>query len=198
LFFEGDGQMADGEKVRPIYRELQGYLSQAPSEGTYIGAGADEQRLWQPVNNAIDELNQVTGEDYSRFKISCKTRPYTGGVRYSVEASTYRTKLSGLISRLYGRYFSDEQPPFQGGPSTVISQTQQQSQSFRVELLLQIQSKIDEQLSKLEPRDKKRGFLEKVKGALKSVRDTAALIALILATAKDSGMTIDELLELFT
>ena len=82
-------------------------------------------------------------------------------------------------------------------PSTVISQTQQQSQSFQVQMLLEIQSKIDEKLHELESEDKKRGFLEKVKGALTSARNTSELVTLLLAMAQEFGLTIKELLELF-
>ena len=111
---------------------------------------------------------------------------------------TFRNKLGGLISRLHGEYFSDEVAPFSGMPSTVISQTQQQSQSFQVQMLLEIQSKIDKQLHNLEAGDtKKRNFLEKVKGALKSVRDSTGFVALLLTTAQEFGLSVKELLELF-
>lgn len=182
--------MTKKEDVRPIYAELQGCLSQAPPGKDKNGVSrAPSDVILEHFNHVIDELNNVSNEDYNRFKLR------TGGWTNSL---TYRTKLDGLISRLYGKYFSDEPAPFSGMPSQVISQTQQQSQSFQVELLLQIQSKIDEQLSKLEAGDtKKRNFLEKVKDALKSVRNTAALVALILATGKEFGLTIDELWELF-
>ena len=144
---------------------------------------------------SIDELNKVSGENYDRFKIQPKT---TGGGSVLMGIIPYRSKLGGLISRLHAEYFSDEQPPFSGMPTTIISQTQQQSQSFQIELLLQIQSKIDEQLSKLEAGDtKKRNFLEKVKGALKSVRDSTGFVALLLTTAREVGLNIKELLELF-
>jgi hypothetical protein len=184
--FEGDELMVDKETVRPIYTELQGYLSQAPDARDLPDIRPDN-ALWDQYNSTIDELNSISGSNYDRFKL----------VGRYVPTEAYRGKLSGLISRLYGEYFPKEQPPFSGMPSPVISQTQQQNQSFQVELLLQIQSKIDEQLSNLKPGDSKRSFLKKLKGALESVSDTAALIALILSTAKDSGITIDELLGLF-
>ena len=181
--------MTKKEDVRPIYAELQGCLSQAPPGKDKNGVSrAPSDVILEHFNHVIDELNNVSNEDNNRFKLR------TGGWTDSL---TYRTKLSGLISRLHGQYFSDEVAPFSGMPSTVITQTQQQSQSFQVELLLQVQSKIDEQLHKLEPGDKKRSFLEKVKGALKSVRNTAELIALILATGQEFGLTFEELKELF-
>ncbi len=181
--------MTNKEDIRPIYAELQGGLSQAPPGKDKNGVSrAVSDNILDHFNHVINELNNVSNEDYNRFKLK------TGGWTDSL---TYRTKLSSLISRLHGQYFSDEVAPFSGMPSTVITQTQQQSQSFQVELLLQMQTKIDEQLHKLEPGDKKRSFLEKVKGALKSVRNTAELIALILATGQEFGLSLEELKELF-
>jgi hypothetical protein len=182
--------MPEKETIRPIYSELQGYLSQAPKtmDRTDRSVRMAYRRILEQLNNTIDRLNEVSGEDYSRFKVELEGEP---------NPLPYRTKLSGLISWLHGEYFSDEQPPFSGMPSTVITQTQQQNQTFQVELLLQMQSKIDEQLHKLEAGDERRGFLERVKGALKSVRNASELIALWLETGQEFGLTLEQLLELF-
>ncbi len=124
--------MASKEDIKPIYAEFRGYLSEAPSGGK-IDSIYDAD-LWEQVNQAIDELNRISGEDYNRFKITPQRTQH--GIRLSVEKDTYRGKLGGLISRLHGEYFSNELSPLGGEPSTVISQTQQQSQSFQIELLL--------------------------------------------------------------
>jgi len=189
LIFEGDERMSK-EKIKPIYTELQGYLSQSKSIEKMLG----DENLWEQVNNAIGELNRISGEDYSRFKM----RPEKGGSgRYYLYADTYRTNLGGLIARLYGQYFADEQAPFGDMPSTVISQTQQQNQSVQVQMLLDFHSKIDEKLNELEPGDKKkRKFLETVKNALGSVKDYAGLLALYLTTARELGLSLEEILEL--
>jgi len=64
-------------------------------------------------------------------------------------------------------------------------------------MLIDFQSKIDEEIQKLEPGDKKRSFLEKIKGSLASVKDYAGLIALYITTAQEFGLSIKELLEVF-
>lgn len=185
--------MVKKEDIRPIYAEIQGYLSQAPTKERT--SAIYDVNLWEQANQVIDELSRVSGEDYSRFKMT----PKLSGQSRSpfIEKDTYRAKLSGLISRLHGKYFSDEIPPFSGMPSTVITQTQQQSQSIQVQMLLDFQSKIDEKINHLKPEDKERKFLEKLKGALASVRDYAGLIALYVTTAKEFGLTLKDLLELF-
>ena len=53
----------DRGKIRPIYSELQGYLSQMPTVST-----SRAKELWLQPNKAIDELTEISGKDYSRFK----------------------------------------------------------------------------------------------------------------------------------
>lgn len=185
--------MVDKETIRPIYSELQGYLFKAPDKNDICDIY--EVALWNQVNKAIDELNSISSDDYSRFKMNPVVDSHLGTPHLG--KSTYSSDLAGLIAKLHGKYFSDEQAPFGGMPTTVISQTQQQSQSFQIELLLQVQSKIDEQIHNLEPRDHKRSFLEKVKGVLKSVRSAPELITVLLETAKEFGLSLEQLSELF-
>jgi len=180
--------MTKNEDIRPIYTKLQGCLSQAPAGKDKNGVSRRvSEDILEHINHVIDELNNVSKEEYNRFKLRL------GGWTDSL---TYRTKLSGLISRLHGKYFSDETAPFSGMPSTVISQSQQQSQSMQVQMLLDFQDNITEKINRLEPGDNKRKFLEKIKGALASVRDYAGLITLFLTTAKEFGLTLEEILKL--
>jgi len=184
-----DERMIKKEEIRPLYSELQGLLSQAP-EAEPPGAGLNamvSSQILTHYNEIVKNLSRFTGEEhYLRFIVK-EEEGYP---------SVYRSKLSGLISRLHGTYFSDEIPPFSGMPSTVISQTQQQSQSVQVQMLLDFRDIITEKINQLEPEDNKRKFLEKVKGALSSVRDYAGLIALYVTTAQEFGLTLKELLEL--
>ncbi len=93
------------EQVRPIYFELQGYLSQAPERE--IGV-IYEREVWTQYNQSIAELENVTSKAYDRYKI----KPYpshTGKECITVQA--YRTVLGGLISRLHGEYFHEEPSP---------------------------------------------------------------------------------------
>jgi len=114
------------EKVRPIYSELQGYLSQAPKKNKGL---IFESSMWEQHNQTIDELNNITGKNYDRYKVEVKSIDWNRTMRRVIYSQSYRTKLSGLILRLHGEYFSDEPPPFSGMPSTIISQQQVQSQS---------------------------------------------------------------------
>jgi hypothetical protein len=183
--------MAKKEDIKPIYSELQGYLSKAPSseDGVHVFR---ESNLWKNVNQTIDELNNITGENYNRFKME----PYQSGKAFYVSKETYKGKLAGLIARLHGKYFANEPAPFSDMPGMVISQTQMQSQT-QTQMILDLQSKIDEQLRNFKPGDKKHTFLEKVKGALATVKDYSGFIALCITTAKEVGLSLGELSELF-
>jgi len=178
------------EKIRPIYSELQGYLSQAPKpEDVYI----DDLSLWNQYNETIDELNEISGKDYNRFQT--KEEDITKGDGYrSLKVSIYRNKLGGLIARLYGEYFSNEPAPFSGMPNTVINQTQQQSQNFQV--LFEMRSKIDEKIPEFKEGTKEKSFLDKIKSSLSSIKNTTELFTLILKTGKDSGLTVEQILNI--
>jgi len=188
--------MTDAEKkqkLRPFYSELQGYLSQAPTikEKPYLyDEEADE---WGQVNAIIDQLNNITGINYDRFKIS----PPGGSGNLSM--SLYRTRLGGLISNIHGEFFSDEQAPFSGMPNTVIthnlSQQQSQQQTMTV-TLFELRDKIDERLPKVTD-EKEKTFLTKMKDQLPTITSVVQLIQTILTLAHQTGLdpnTVSQLL----
>jgi len=181
--------MASKQEIRPIYSELQGYLAQAPKTEKFTFYGNE----WEQYNNTIDELNKLTDKDYNRFKLE----PLHGSLGSFVRLETYCQKLGGLIARLHAEYFSDEVAPFAEMPSTIITQSQEQTQSFQIQMLLEVQSKIDEKIAKFDEGSKERKFLEKVKGSLASIRNIAGLIALLLSVAKECGLSIEDLKSLF-
>lgn len=179
------------EKIRPIYSELQGYLSQAPkiSERPLLR----DSSCWEQVNQAIEELNELSGNDYDRFRIET----YDKGFGSTVSNTDYRNKLGGLIARLHGEFFFNEQTPFNGMPSTIIHQTQQQNQSVQVQILFEIRDKIDKEISKFGEKTKERAFLKKIKSSLSAAGNITELISLILKTAKNIGLTIEEVSKIF-
>jgi hypothetical protein len=181
------------DKVRPIYEGLQGLLSQAPlPEKSYR---IYEQTIWDHYNKAIDELNDVTGADYGRFKVESRYGQNSGGSYiYTLE---YRSKLNDLIMRLHGQYFSEAYTPFSGGPSMIVNQSQQQTQTAQITMLLEFQSFIDKGLSKPDLEDKEKTFLEQVKSGLPTVKSTIELMNLIIATAKTFGIGIEGLGKIF-
>jgi hypothetical protein len=114
-----------------------------------------------------------------------------------IHLSEYRQRLGGIISYLHSKYFADEPDPLGGSPSMIINQSQQQSQSVTVQMLLDVSSKIDEHLLKGNINEKEKGFLQKIKGSLSSVRNIIDLISLVLKTAKDFNLDINYIGKLF-
>jgi len=181
------------EKIRPIYSELQGYLAQAP--------GADkgmifEKSIWEGYHATIDELNAVTGDNYDRYKV--QVQPWASSdIGFALSILEYRTKIGGLIARLHGSFFSNEAAPFSGMPNTVITNQQTQSQTVNVQMLLEVQSKIDEVLPTLPEGSKEKGFLERIKSSLGQTKNISELIRLILQTGNDMGITLVQMLKWF-
>lgn len=182
--------MMSKEKIRPIYSELQGYLAQAPkTDDSFF-----QEKEWEQYNNTVDELNKLTDKDYNKFKLE----PARGGYgEIFVRLETYCQKLGGLIARLHGEYFSDEVVPFAEMPSTIITQSQNQNQSVHVQLLLEVNNLIHEKLNKAKEGSKEKKFLEKIKGSLASVKNVSQLVTLLVTSAHQLGITIEQLKDLF-
>jgi len=191
----------DKEKIRPIYLRLQGYLSQTPKAEANFSS-FKEPEMWNQVNKAIEELNNILDKSYDDFKIESKTRLSNKVPQSYVNVIMYRTKLGGLINQLHGEFFSNEQAPFSGVPSTVNiqnqQQTQQQSQEVRVQMILEFQSEIDEKIQKLPPGSNERTFLEKIKKSLSKVSNYTQLVQLLLTTGEQMDLTIKQILNLLS
>ena len=56
------------DQLRPLYSEFQGYLSQAP-EPKALHEVIDDDAVWNQYNHSVDLLNEISQEDFSRFKI---------------------------------------------------------------------------------------------------------------------------------
>lgn len=192
-YFLKDRPMAQKEKIGQIYSEIQGYLSQATKTKTSANAFYDAQ-IWHQYNEAIDELNNICGNNYDRFRIYHERSELFGDF---VRSITYRSKLAGLILRLHGEFFSDEPAPFIGKPTTDIRQRQQQSRPFRLQMLLEIQSKIDEKIPEFNNDSKEKKFLEKVKASLASITSVTQLVSLLLKTGQELDLTIEQMSKLF-
>ena len=180
------------DKVRPLYAELQGYLTEAPVVKGNMD-GIDTVSVWESYHQAIAELIKITGkEEYNRFMVTPLSSQTMGAF---IRVLDYRQKLGGLIARLHAEYFYDEPAPFAGMPSTIIQQTQ--SQSVDIQMLLTIQSKIDEQLSKFPDGSPEKSFLQRLKTSLTGIKDVTQLIAQLISAAKSTGLTIEEIARIF-
>ena len=180
----------------PLYEELKGYLAQSPKSKDAFDSIYDA-TIWNQYNETVRLISKVTGEDYERFCIV----PITDEPLPCVRIDTYRQKLNGLISRLKAEYFLDKPQPVKAlnnVPNTVITLTQQQNQSIHIQLILELQNKIEEQITHYPKGSKERSFLQKLKETLSSVSNITQLISHILKIAKDMGLERDDILKFFT
>ena len=180
----------DKQKIRSLFFEFQGYLSQTPIP-KHTSDIFSHNSSWERYNSAVKELSSITGEDHSRFQVQPKMQD--GFQIVCIE--TYRQALGGLINRLHCQYFSDEQAPFSGTPHTVISQNQYQTQS--VQMILDLQSRIDENLQKFQEDTPKKKFLEKLKSKLSGIKNVNDLLGMILKLAKEFNINLNELTAFF-
>lgn len=165
-----------------------GYLSQIPArdKGELLYDG--DVKVVEQIEKSIDELNEVTGQDFNKFKVTIQH--YESGRMASVVE--IRTNLHGLIMRLHAIYFSDENAPFGGGPSMVVNQNQHQSQS-QVAMLLEFQSLVDRKLSSPTIQPEEKNFLQKVKSALPDIKSGTELVSSVISVAKELGLGMDAL-----
>ena len=176
-------------KILPIYKELQGYLSGCPK--TDHGPYQDDYHYSKQLQDAINRLCLIEGDDYTRFQLT--VHPWRDGGTSRIDLNEYRMKLNGLIMHLKGKYFPEEADPFSGTPMVTVNQ----AQVTQVTMLLDVQNLIDKRLYREVLKPEEKTFLEKIKDALPAVKTATELLALIIKTAKDTGIDIHTIAKAF-
>jgi hypothetical protein len=187
--------MINKEDVRPFYVELLVCFRGVSvlEDDTAIVRKTD----WKQYNDVLIKLDKVTRLDYyKRYAITKDDLDSYWLKPSSLRACTYLHKLCCIITILYEVYFSDETPPFADMPTTIITQTQ--NQSLQVQLLLEVNDLIHKKLSTVPEGSKEKTFLEKIKVSLSSVKDVSQLVSLLVTTAQQLGITIEQLKTLFS
>lgn len=186
--------MDNSDGIFAIYRELMGYLSQIPLPKDAYET-VDENSGWERVNQAIDDLEKLTGKDFERFRI--KPVDSYGGGQFT-KLMNLRSSLGGLINKLHAEYFSSLSDPFGSVPSTVMTniQTQEQTQESHIQLVVDLTSKIAEALQKPNISPQERDFLSQVKSGVSKAKSALELISLILSTGAALGLTAAQIASL--
>ena len=187
------------KKIRSIYAELQGYLNEAPNT-------KDDKTptdiFSKQSNDTIDELNEITKNNYDKFKIESKYYSNSIGGGSYIDTYTYRNKLNALIRKIHSEFFLDEQDPFTKTPdnktSNIITQHQQQSQSIEIQIISEIMEKIGEKNQKYKDGTPEKKFLEKLKESIKSVNGVMGAINLIIKTAGNFGLTLNQISQILS
>lgn len=174
---------------------MKGLLSQIPpvesNDPDKPSFSLSQLSYFEAIIKGIGKI--LPDDDLSRFKVD---RIDYFGNKDGFSISEFRQKVSGLMMFLYGNYFENENEPFSGHPSTIISQNQQQNQSANIQILLNFQSILDEKISKFSEGSKERGFLGKIKNSLSSVKDANQLVLTILGLGSQLGLTVNQILNI--
>jgi hypothetical protein len=188
--------MADEKKIKALYGELQGILSQTPND-RYLS----DEEIWNRYNNVVKLVTEATGEDYSRFSV--KPKEMRDG-SFSLSNTVFRQTCNGLIMSLHGEYFGDDIPPFSGPrPSNVnVSTTVSQSQAIYFEMILEFQSAMDKKMNDFPEgtKEREKQCWAKVKKTLPTLPTTTAKVGLVsnvIKIANECGLDINDLKDLF-
>jgi hypothetical protein len=188
----------DTDKIKSLYAEFKGYLNEAPT--IKERPAIHHEQIWEQYNNSVMRLSEISGSDYSNFLIKVERGEYDNFIITEV----YRSKLGGLISKLHAEYFETSSEPFgssrptSGKQNIIISQTQHQSQQVFIQMILDVQSKIDEKLPTLQEGSKEKTFFQKLKGSLSATTGIIDLLSKMLILAEDCGISTDQLSKLFS
>jgi hypothetical protein len=178
------------ELLRGPYSELKGYLLEAPTDRNISNDGS-ARMIQKQVSECINEINTITEKDYNRFKVI--TVP--GGSGVYIDGSGFRLNISSLINRLHGEYFAEEKNPLDGTPSTIINT--HQIQSSHIELLVNLNNTLDRQIEESQNLEHKT-FLEKLKKGISSLSNIQDIFKTTFKIAKDSGISIEEIQNIFS
>ena len=185
--------MADNVQLRALYDELLGILAQTPT-----GQGCLQvAKFWELYHQTVSRLETETGEDFSRFR--AKTHKDELGY-LCTDIVPFRQKIETLITRLYDKYSPHPNPPFSGRPPSNInvSTNVSESQAVDVQMILDFQSAVDKKVNSLPDDSKEKQWWGKVKGSLGTMTSLAQLVGMLINSAQEYGLTIDQLQGLFT
>lgn len=113
-----------------------------------------------------------------------------------IEMSSYKLALGGLISKLHADYFSDETDPFNAMSDTIINTTQNQNQSIKIEIAIEMTEFITNKMGQYKEGSVERSFLERAKQGMKEGKGLIELINLILKTGSKLGLTASAMSQL--
>ena len=178
------------KEIISVYEELRGILGSIEGASSWF----DDEGFSQRANDVISRVGTLCPEieNINSYKIKLEYSASRGGIIHTVPT---RANLSSLLGRIKGFYGLIESSMPTTGHTFIQNQSQSQSQS----LVLEWQEKIIGELPKYAEGTKERGFLEKLKSALLTVKSATDILSSVLKIGEDLGLnpaTIHKLLGL--
>jgi hypothetical protein len=177
------------KEIAGIYEELKGVLASIQDASSWF----DDEGFTAQVNGIIARVPGVCPEiqDIDSYVLRAGHIPNLGAIVNTPQA---KSKLSALVGRIKGTYSLDVSNS-NSGHTFVQNQTQSQSLS----VVLDLQERILTELPKHAEGTKERGFLEKLKSALPTVKNMTDILSSALKIGTELGLdpaTIHKLLNL--
>jgi len=185
------------DEIRSIYRELIGYILEAPTRKDYIDQNGHitEAQFWDSFNNTILELNIRTQNNYNRYNLIPKQT--NSGRTFYIDVDFYRSNLSSLIHKIHSDFFNDEPLPISELDSGQITFNQSITQNQSVSINIFKQS-IEDKLQKYEEGTKERSFLKKLNDYLSTTSNITDIFRNALSMAKGIGLSSEDVTKIFS
>lgn len=178
------------KQINSCYEELRGLLFGMSEEKFTIYGGILSQYL-----QIIAQLQSLTQQDLKRF--IPRTQTTTVGVAYC-GSTELKVSANSLVAWLGATYLKDKTPhyiqPSLASSQVNVSQDVNVSQIVSVDIVELLTRKEGE----FKEGTKERTFINKLKSGIRGVQGTAAIIVLIMQTATECGLAINDLHRIFS
>lgn len=177
------------QRIRVIYSRLEAVWNGLDGMSEDIVGGALIQ-----YQETLTELGTLTTNNYDSFMPH--TREADDAHNICCRAQDLRLQVSGLMGELRPLFAAEQRPHYtKESEAYVLSVNQSVSQDVNVtqNLIVDIALKLESLESSYADGTPEKNFILKLKDGLKSVRDVASLIGLLIATAQSVGLDIDKL-----
>lgn len=177
------------QRIRVIYSRLEAVWNGLDGMTDDIVGGVLVQH-----QQTLDELESLTENDYDSFMPH--TREVDDEHHIACRAQDLRVQVSGLMGELRPLFAAEQRPHYaKESEGYVLSVNQYVSQEVNVtqNLVVDIALKLESLEGNYAENTPEKNFIVKLKDGLKSVKDVASLIGLLVTTAQSVGLGIDKL-----
>jgi hypothetical protein len=158
--------------------------------------GAEDKVINRPLTgfkSTLVEAEQLTGESFQLHLPNCEVLDG----QEKCFTRDLKTSIGGLAEELRTRYVKSLVSVYlqqSTAAATAVYQTNSVTLNFQIEVNDVLEAK---KADFTDPNSKERRFIDLVKAGLSSVTNTAALISLLMSTASQVGMTMEQLKNFF-
>jgi hypothetical protein len=195
--FNGGMQMGiDERELRPLYEELQGVLSQTPNNVLVF-----TNNEWARHNEIVQIIiNKSEINEFGRFLVATQRGHTRVGGREQVRATDLRQAMHSLIMYIHGKYYPSEPTPFSGPPQGNVSVNTNviQTQQVYLQMVVDFVSEMESKINSFPEGAKERTWWTKVKDSMATTNTMVGLLSNAVKLAKDSGLSLDSLMNIFS